>query len=146
MSTKSEILKQLEEDLNDKLHSSYSENYTVDFAKIKYHSKTLKSNDFEQYPALGFKAPYEATVEFTHGVSRVCDLYVYLYGFIKSDGLLDINPDTDPAKIAAQEVEYFLLNDFTYAENTFIDNVGFGHVNDTLLSFDIVLRINYLNS
>lgn len=146
MSTASEILTQLENDLKDKLHSTYSDNYTTDFAEVKYHSKTLKSKDFESFPALGFNAPYEETISFTHGNARTCDLYVYVYGYVPSDGLLSIEPDTDPAKVTARELQYFLLNDFTYHENVFIDNVGFGYVNDTLLSFDIVLRINYLNT
>lgn len=143
--TASEMLKQLEEDINNKLHSSYSDNYTVDYTKVKYHSKTLRSKDFGHFPALGFKAPYEETLEFTHGNARSCDLYIYMYGFIPSNGMLDVSPDTDIAKIAAAEIEYFLLNDFTYAENVFIDNIGYGYVDDTLLSFDIVFRINYMN-
>lgn len=145
MSTASDVLTQLEEDLKDKLHSSYGDNYTTDYTNVKYHCKTLKSKDFSAFPSLGFKAPYEETTQFSHGTARICDLYVYLYGYVPSDGLLDTNPDTDPAKVAARELEYFLLNDFTYAENVFIDNVGYGYVDDKLLSFDMVVRINYLN-
>jgi len=141
MTTRNDILDQLKTDLEDKLHPTYNDVYLTDVAEVKRGVYFL--SECPNRPTVCFHATEDVTDDFTSGNDRSCYLSVYLYGYIDTDGLGDV----DPVQDLVRDVEYFLLNDFTYADNVFIDAIGIsdrGAEENTSL-FDMDLRIHYMN-
>ena len=151
MSERDDILNQLKEDLEDKLHSSNPDgNYTSDIAEVKrgihYHG------DVVNRPFIGFALDGDElseevftstdTISSGPGNDQWRTLVVRLYGYVNVS-----LTDYEELHTLIRDVEYFLKYDFTYNNYTTIGSVRVieGGVNYPVSYFDVDLQIQYMN-
>lgn len=144
MSTRDDILEQLKEDLEDKLHSSDPNGYyTSDISEVR--RGVHHYDEAVNRPFIGFaleEDEMDEEVFASTGNDQVRYLRVNLYGYV--DVSLE---DYDDLHALVRDVEYFFKYDFTYARNTVIGNVRTieGGVRYPVSYFDMEVTIQYMN-
>ena len=137
ISPRNTVLSQLETDLT---MISGTTPYTTDIQEIKrgiYHI-----DDFDSFPAISFWCERDEVEEYLMGNTYLRELSVYFFGY--ATGLSEVTAIHQ----FEEDVEYFLVNDFTYSGNVLIDNVilyekGTISATDDAAMFLLNFRIKY---
>jgi len=136
MANRNTILNALMTDMMDYL--TPSRGYNVDLGEVKRGIYYFE--DVSIKPAVCFWCYRDASEgAFNHVDKRT--LYIYMYGYTDNTGVEDV----DEIHNLASDVEYFLYNDFSYTNDTFVGDVVVYESGDNASGsmFELELRITY---
>ena len=139
MSKRNDILNTLKEEMEDYIKSSRG--YKSDLVEVVRGIQMFE--DIEMKPVVAFWCYRdESTGQFAGRDDRF--LYVYIYGYCDTDGYGDV----DDIHNLAADVEYFLYNDFSYTDDTFVGDFTIyeGGVQDPASMFELDIKIKYSNT
>ena len=130
------ILNKLKTDMEDYIKSSRG--YETDPVEVIRGIQMFE--DISMKPAICFWCfRDESEGQFAGNDRRI--LYIYIYGYADTDGYGDVDDVYD----LASDVEYFLHNDFTYENDTFVGNITIyeGGAQDPASMFELEIKIKY---
>lgn len=133
MSDRSTILDTLKDELKEKIHRG--NNYNSQISEVKHGIYMFE--DVMVTPAVFFWC-YRDEAEGSFGNVEKRKLYIYMYGYLtpQSEGDLDSIYDL------IDDLEYFLYNDFTYTDDTFLGDINV-YISDKTNVFEVELQIQY---
>ena len=140
MSTRNDILTALKNDIEDYIKSSRSP-YKSDVAEVKrgWHKRETIVN----FPCVCFTLDPSASdiVEEELFDSQIRMLIIYLYTYTDTDGY----GDHSNIHQLIHDIEYFLNNDFSYKDNTYIKDIVIveGGITEPNSSGDMYINIRY---
>lgn len=139
MSQRNTILTALKSDMEDYIKSSRG--YEMDPVEITRGIQMFE--DIEMKPSICFWCYRDETDgQFASRDDRW--LHIYIYGYCDTDGYGDV----DDIHNLASDVEYFLYNDFSYTDDTFVGDFTIyeGGTQDPASMFELDIKIKYSNT
>jgi len=147
MSTRNTILKALKTEMEETIKpgNTSAESYKYLTQPVEVRRGVHDSKEFDYYPAIGYVAIRDEVFVSEFNNDSVRNMVVWVYGYIDTNSYSTSTTDYDPIHDLMEDVEKFMLHDFTY--NVHLGDVEFmeGGVSHPISMFVYEMNILYEN-
>ena len=147
MSTRNDILEAIKTEMEDTVRpgNESSEGYEYKTDPVEVRRGIHDSKDFSMYPVVCYALIRDEVFVDEFDNDKVRNLIVWVYGYIDTSTYSSQTADYDPIHDLIEDVEKFMLHDFTYSVHLNDVEIMEGGVAQPLSMFVYEMNILYEN-